>query len=236
MVKRSHRKFAISTSRFLFFDFSIFFANAWRRAAKKDNAKPTRKRWAVSREARVLLSLRRESNTATIRWPLFHSDEPAGSYDFLDSVSTKCKNQHRMRPIELITRKRSDSGRPISTSNANQRYDKTESPQMHHFEFPIFAFSIFLYVLLTHGGGRRRRITLRCRGSGGPLLERRAFAFLYAGSNPATSRRPHSHPAEPGGILTISGILSRRSTKKPTPDATHRKDNATPSGATYINI
>ena len=135
MEKRSLRKFAISTFRFV--DFSIFFLThgGWRR-----------RRITLSRcgsggpllERRAFAFLYAERHTETSRWPLFHSDEPVGSYYFSDSVSTKGENQHRMRPIELITRNHPQPGRPISTSNANRGYDKTESPQIHHFDFSGF--------------------------------------------------------------------------------------------------
>ena len=95
-------------SNFRFFDF--FFANAWRMEAEKDNAKPTPRRWAASREARVFLSLRRE-------YPI---DHPVATLPFrwtrvfLGFLGFSCgdvqKNQHQMRPIGRITRNHSQAG------------------------------------------------------------------------------------------------------------------------------
>ena len=152
---------------FWFFDFSISLTHG-AGGPKKDNAKPTRKRLTASREARApSLFTDVESIAETSRRPL-PSRRTRVFYDSYDSVVTEGKDRHLTRPIERITRRRSQVGWPTSASNTNQRYGKniaTPNSPVRLFDFLIF--SIFRFFLLTHGAWMRRMITLSRCGSGG---------------------------------------------------------------------
>ena len=73
-------------------------------------------------------------------------DEYGASYDYWDSVATKYEDQHLMHRIERITRNRPQSGWPILTSNAYQRYGKAESPKIRHFDFRFSILRFFANV------------------------------------------------------------------------------------------